>query len=323
MPSVGRLARYQAPGKALAEALELGGRVRVDSGVSEGSEISIYYDPMIAKLVTHAATRDAAIEEMQAALDAFYIRGVSHNMAFLSAVMANARFRKGKLSTDFIADEYPDGFQGSDLPPNKLKTLAAVAAIVQHRHAEREAAISGQLDGHGADPGCDWVVQGGGAQQACHLREVKGGFRVAEAPGARGLMIETDWYIGAPLFHATVEGQPITVQLDRRSPAWRLTHGGASVEFLVLPPHVADMAARMPEKAPPDLSKYLLSPMPGLLVSLAVEPGQVIKTGEELAVVEAMKMENVLKAERDAKVSKILAKPGDSLNVDAVILEFA
>ena len=322
MPSIGRLVRYREPGDELADVLEMEGRVRVDSGVTEGSEITIHYDPMIAKLVTYAPTRDEAIDGMQAALDSFYIRGVTHNMPFLAAVMAHPRFREGRLSTNFIAEEFPDGFHGRELSDQDLKRLAAVAAIVQHKHALRDAGISGQLPGHGVEPGNVWAVQGGGGQQRCYVREVAGGFRVASSKSGRGIMIETAWKLGAPLFRAAVEGRPMTVQLDRRTPAWRLTHGGAEVEMLVLPAYVAELAARMPLKEPPDLSKYLLSPMPGLLVSLAVSTGEEIKSGQELAVVEAMKMENVLRAARDGVVSQIHANPGDSLAVDQAILEF-
>lgn len=322
MPSIGRLVRYKAPGETLAESLELGGSVRVDSGVTEGSEISIYYDPMIAKLVTYAPTRDAAIEEMQSALDSFYIRGVTHNMPFLAAIMAHPRFREGRLSTNFIAEEFADGFQGRSLPEAELLRLAAVAAIVQHKQAEREAVISGQLYGHGAEPGSDWVVLSDESQHPSHVAEVEAGFRVTGTAGGHGLMVESGWHLGEPLFHAVIDGEPMTVQIDRRGPSWRLTHGGASVEMLVLRPRVAELAARMLKKEPPDLSKYLLSPMPGLLVSLAVEVGQEIKAGQELAVVEAMKMENVLRAERDGVVSQIHAAAGDSLAVDQAIIEF-
>ena len=318
MPSIGRLVRYTAPDEASAGAQKTA--VRVDSGVTEGSEISIYYDPMIAKLVTYAPSRAAAIEEMRAALDAFYIRGVTHNMAFLAAVMAHPRFRDGRLSTNFIAEEFPDGFQGRDLDVQEQSRLAAVAAIVQHRQGEREAIISGQLDGHGAVPGSDWVVLSGDAGHDFRLEETEAGFRVTD--GGSDLTVETEWRLGEPLFRALVAGEPMTVQVDRRGPSWRLTHGGASVEMLVLRPRVAELAARMPKKEPPDLSKYLLSPMPGLLVSVSVEVGQEIKAGEELAVVEAMKMENVLRAERDGVVAHVHAAAGDSLAVDQAIIEF-
>ena len=320
MPSIGRLVRYKAPGEALPDSQDLGGSVRVDSGVTEGSEISIYYDPMIAKLVTYAPTREAAIEEMQSALDAFYIRGVTHNMPFLAAVMAHERFREGRLSTNFIAEEFADGFQGRELTAREQSRLAAVAAIVQHRQGQREAIISGQLDGHGVVPGSDWVVLSDDVSHDLHVAETEAGFRVTNNEGE--LTVETEWRLGEPLFRAVVDGEPMTVQVDRRGPSWRLTHGGAAVEMLVLRPRVAELAARMPKKEPPDLSKYLLSPMPGLLVSVAVEVGQEIKAGEELAVVEAMKMENVLRAERDGVVAQVHAAAGDSLAVDQAILEF-
>ena len=228
MPSIGRLVRYKAPAESLAESLELGGSVRVDSGVTEGSDISIYYDPMIAKLVTYAPTRDAAIEEMQSALDSFYIRGVTHNMSFLAAVMAHPRFREGRLSTNFIAEEFADGFQGGELAEAEQVKLAAVAAIVQHKQAEREALISGQLDGHGAVSGSDWVVQSDDIQRPCHVAEVEAGFRVTGSEGGHGLMVESGWRLGEPLFHAVIDGHPMTVQIDRRGPSWRISHGGAA-----------------------------------------------------------------------------------------------
>jgi len=319
MPSIGRLVRYRTPGSPEDEAVT----VRIDSGVEEGSEISMFYDPMIAKLVTHAPDRTRAIDAMQAALDAYGIRGISHNIPFLTAVMANPRFRAGELSTNFIAEEFPDGFQGSEVSGENLDVLIAVAAILQQRRARQEATISGQMDGalefDGAKPP-DWV---GMLCQQAHPRTVtreNGAYRVTG--GAEDLLIEVGARLGDLVRPCFIDERPVTVQVDRRGPALRLSYAGADIEALVLTPLAAKLAQRMPVKEPPDLSRYLLSPMPGLLMTLAVEEGQLVKAGQELAVVEAMKMENVLRAERDGKVAKIQARPGESLAVDQAILEF-
>ncbi|WP_420347558.1 acetyl-CoA carboxylase biotin carboxylase subunit [Pelagibius sp.] len=319
LPSIGRLVRYREPQAPEDEALT----VRVDTGVEEGSEISMFYDPMIAKLVTHGPDRASAIAAMQAALDAYCIRGINHNVAFLASVMTNPRFREGRLTTNFIAEEYPEGFKGVEADPATTEVLIAVAAILQHRRKEQETAISGQMDGHAEfDPAkpADWVVMLG---QEAHARTVTpslGAFRVSGEVSNH--LIETNGRLGDLLLPCFVDGRPVTVQVERRGPALRLGQAGITVEALVLSPQAAALAALMPVKEPPDLSRFLLSPMPGLLISLAVEEGQNVKAGEELAVVEAMKMENILRAERDGRVAKLHAGPGESLAVDQAILEF-
>jgi len=323
LPSIGRLAYYREPTPA---ALDGTGRLRVDSGVVEGSEISLYYDPMIAKLCTHGDDRDSAIAAMQAALDAYYVRGVSHNMAFLADIMAKPRFRRGELTTGFIAEEYPDGFHGTAPGPGVYARLIVVAAVIARLAAERDARISGQVAGHEVEVGADWVVFIEDAREALSVvADGEGAWRVAgpalDEAGA-GVRVVTDWRPGTPLFQARLDGRALTVQVDRAGACWRLTHGGAAREVRVLPPRAAELAARMPRKAPPDLSRYLLSPMPGLLTRLLVEPGTPIKAGEEVAVVEAMKMENVLRAERDGTVAKLHAQAGDNLAVDQAIVEF-
>jgi propionyl-CoA carboxylase alpha chain len=316
MPSVGRLVRYREP--------PAGPHLRVDSGVTEGSDITVFYDPMIAKVVSHGETRDGAIREMRAALDAFYVRGINHNMNFLAAVIAKDRFRDGRLSTDFIADEFPDGFQQAAAPAAVREAMIAVAAFLQRRLAERVPVANGPDEPAPTAapvPLDDWVVRIDGAVHAVRLRPTHGGYRVTGA--VEDCAIESDWRPGEPLFLGRIDGRPITVQIDRRGPFFHLTHGGAAVEALVLRPKVAELAARMPARQAPDLSRYLLSPMPGLLVKVAVTAGQEVKAGEELATVEAMKMENVLRAERDGVVARIHAEPGASLAVDEAILEFA
>jgi propionyl-CoA carboxylase alpha chain len=317
LPSIGRLVRYVEP---TAADLPEGARLRVDSGVIEGSEVTMFYDPMIAKVVTHAADRSAAIDAMQAALNAFYVRGVNHNMSFLTAVMAQARFREGRLTTNYIAEEFPDGFHGYALPEAVVSELAAVAAVLQRRQAEVELAVSGQLDGHIPAVGADWAVVLDGRCHPVVLEAAPGGFK-ARVEG-REIAVVSDWHPGQALFRGRIGGDPKTIQVDRRGPCWRLSHGGGELEALVLSSGAAELAARMPRKEPPDLSCFLLSPMPGLLVSVAVEVGQEVKAGDELAVVEAMKMENVLRAERDGIVARVHAEPGGSLAVDQAILEF-
>jgi propionyl-CoA carboxylase alpha subunit len=313
LPSIGRLVRYAPPS---------GDGIRVDTGVFEGAEISVYYDPMIAKLVAYGATRTEAIQRIGRALDSFYIRGVSHNVPFVAAVLAKPRFAEGRLTTNFIAEEFPGGFTGSDIAPEDAQDAIAVAAAAQRIVAECEARISGQLAGHGRIVPEGWVVCLGDARhQVQTLREGEAIVVVGEDGTRRAIV--TSWQPGQPLFQGTLAGTPLVVQLDRDGIGFRLTRGGASLAVKVLTPLAAELLSQMPAKQAPDLSRFLLSPMPGLLVSLAVGEGQEVKAGEELAVVEAMKMENVLRAERDGKVKLVRAKAGDSLAVDQVILEFA
>jgi propionyl-CoA carboxylase alpha chain len=313
LPSIGRLVRYAPPE---------GDGVRVDTGVYEGAEISVYYDPMIAKLVGYGATRAEASARLAAALDAFHIRGLSHNISFLAAVLQRPRFAEGRLSTNFIAEEFPSGFGGVAVSPGTLTETASVAACVQRIVAEHEAQIEGQLAGHGRAVPEQWVVALGAAGRKVQATRQEDGILVVHEDGRRHAFT-TDWQPGQALFRAALNGSPIVYQVDRDGIGFRLTHGGATVAVKVLTPRAAELLAQMPAKPAPDLSRFLLSPMPGLLVSLAVGEGQDVKAGEELAVVEAMKMENVLRAERDGKVKKIRAKTGESLAVDQVILEFS
>jgi len=312
MPSIGRLKRYREP-------VGLKG-ARFDSGVAEGAQIGIHYDPMIAKVAAHGVTREQAIERLRAALDGYLIRGVEHNIGFLAAVLAHPRFQEGRLSTDFIADEFPDGFVPPVPGPAETDLLSAVAAVVRRRVAERDAGVGAKLDGGGAPPGDAWVVQFDDVERTVALEPQTDGYDATV--GATTLAIRTDWRPGQALFEATVQGHPMCVQVDTVGTRYRISHAGFALIVRVVSPHVAELAARMPKKPPPDLSRFLLSPMPGLLVSLAAEPGQAIKAGEDLAVVEAMKMENVLRAERDGTVAALHAAPGDSLAVDQAILEF-
>ena len=312
LPAIGRLVRFAAPGA------DNGAKsVRVDTGVAEGSDISIYYDPMIAKLVTHGPDRTSAVDRMADALDRFYVRGVAHNMSFLAAVMAHPRFRAGRLATGFIDVEFPDGYAAS-APDGMLRDrLVAVAAIVHSSEAARARRISGAAS---AAPVRDWVVRLAGDGYAVRIVEVERGWQVTL--DGRTVAVDGTWRIATPLFRATIDGAAVTVQVDRAGIGYRLVHGGADVEVRVLSARAAELDARMPAKPPPDLGRFLLSPMPGLLVSLAVAVGQQVKVGDELAVVEAMKMENILRAAVDAVVASVHAAPGDSLSVDQAILEF-
>ena len=314
LPSVGRLVRYLPPAAD-------GKTVRVDSGVYEGGEIPIYYDPMIAKLIAGGEDRETAIANMRAALDAFYIRGLAHNIPFLAAIMAHPRFAEGRLTTNFIAEEFGESLSPAHLAAEKPAVLVAVAAAIGRREAERASRIGGQLAGHEVKPGTELVVVLGEAQHPVSLAPAEGGYEVKVA-GERQA-VRSAWRIGEPLFTGTVNGLPLTVQVERQGIGYRLSHAGRQVEVRVLAPAAAKYLALMPKKAAPDLSRFLLSPMPGLLVSLAVAVGQEVKAGEELAVVEAMKMENILRAERDGTIGKLHAKAGDSLAVDQAILEFA
>jgi propionyl-CoA carboxylase alpha chain len=312
LPSIGRLVHYQPP---------TGEHVRVDTGVFEGGEVSMFYDPMIAKLITWGEDRDQAIRRMQHALDQYYIRGVQHNISFLNALMVHPRFMEGRLTTNFIAEEYPDGFNAEMVPQEDPAKAVAVAAVVHRRYLNRAAHISGQLPGHERHVGDTWTVVIGGERHDVAMTSTPGGYSLAI--GGAEYRVTSNWRLGQPLFEGTINGEPVCFQVERSGPWYRLFHRGAETTLMVLTPALAELHAHMPEKEAPDLSKFLLSPMPGLLLKLSVTEGQEVKAGEELAVVEAMKMENVLRAEQDAVVSKLCAEPGDSLMVDQVIIEFA
>ncbi|MEQ8387782.1 MAG: acetyl-CoA carboxylase biotin carboxylase subunit [Alphaproteobacteria bacterium] len=311
LPSIGRLSHYIPPN---------GDNVRVDTGVSEGSEISMFYDPMIAKLVTYGATRKEAIKVMRRALDEYYIRGVDHNLGFLASVFANKRFVAGRLTTNFIAEEYPDGFSAADVVPDDARAIPAVAAVVRLIQAERERTISGQSDKILPIP-ADWVVFDNGNEVPLSIQRLDArSFEISV--GGETLRLVTDWHIWEPIFRARLNRGDFSAQLDLAGIRTRITVQGRAAETLTIPANMAEAYRLMPEKVPPDMTRFLLSPMPGLLASLAVEEGQAVKVGEVLAVIEAMKMENVLRAERDGVISEIKARPGENLMVDQPILEF-
>ncbi len=312
LPSIGRLVRYIPPAESAV--------VRVDAGVQEGGEVSMYYDPMIAKLITYGPNREQAIAQMRTALDAFYIRGVSHNMGFLAALMAHPRFVEGRLTTSFIAEEYPDGFHAADVPHDEPALLITVAAAIHRRYMDRAALISGQMRGLERQVEDDWVVFMGGKYYPVLVKPVPGGHDVVY--NDKLYAVRSDWQFGNPMFRGTLNGTDICVQVERRYLEYRLFHSGSQVDVLIMRPRTAELHALMPVKAPPDLSKFLISPMPGLLTQVSVEAGQEVRSGETLVVIEAMKMENVLYAEQDGVVAKVMAKPGDSLAVDQPIIEF-
>jgi propionyl-CoA carboxylase alpha subunit len=312
LPSTGRLVRYLPPS---------GEGLRVDDGVFEGAEISVYYDPMIAKLSAYGADRNAALDRLRAALDGFYISGVQNNAAFLAAIVAKPRFRAGALSTNFIAEEFPGGFA----PPADFvepdRTILLAAALAGRRIREGETAIDGKLVGGGSEISEQWTILLDGAPHSAMVRP-EGSDYAVEFGEARQIA-RTDWQPGQALLHVWIEANIATVQIERLPGAeFRLVHGGVIRRAQVLSPRAADLSALMPRRKAADTSRLLLSPMPGLLSSVAVAPGQEVKAGEPLAIVEAMKMENVLRADRDGRIAKIRAKPGDSLAVDEVILEF-
>jgi propionyl-CoA carboxylase alpha chain len=312
LPSVGRLVRYLPPAESEA--------VRVDTGVYEGGEVSMHYDPMIAKLITRGSTREQAISHMREALNEFYIRGVSHNISFLSALIEHPRFREGRLSTNMIAEEYPDGFHPADVVHDQPALLITVAAAIHRRYMDRAARISGQMAGYESKVHDDWVIANGSDRYHVTVLPTEGGHDVL-FDGQR-YQVLSDWQFGQPLFKGTVSGTPVCIQVERRNMKYRLFHWGSQVDVMVLTARAAELLACIPDKKPPDTSKYLLSPMPGLLSQLMVGVGDEVKSGQQLAVVEAMKMENVLCAERDGKVLKTLAAVGDTLAVDQPIVEF-
>jgi len=316
LPSIGRLTRYRPP---LEEATPVRA-VRNDTGVFEGGEISMYYDPMIAKLCTWAPDRATAIEEMRLALDGFELEGIGHNLPFLAAVYDHPKFTSGNMTTAFIEEEYPDGFDGATLDENACQRIAAAAAAM-HRVAEiRRTRISGRMDNHERHVGEDWVVKLQGQAHDTRINADKSGADVAI--NGKTLRVESNWTPGDPLARLTIDGAPLVLKIGKISGGFRVRYRGADLKVHVRTPRQAELAALMPEKLPPDTSKYLLCPMPGLIVKVDVAEGDEVQEGQALCTVEAMKMENILRAEKKGTVKKINAGAGDSLAVDEVIMEF-
>ena len=342
LPSTGRLVKYQPPAADLVQgsetlqgaAYEAGrfGGVRVDTGVYEGGEIPMFYDSMIAKLIVHGRDRDDAIAKMRAALNSFVIRGISSNIPFQAALLAHPNFVTGDFNTGFIAEHYAQGFKAEDVPHDDPLFLVALAAFVRRKARERAAGISGQLPGHGVAHADTLVVVQLGADGQNLYHDVQlGDFDAAHGTmnvtvGGRVYAIRSATKLGEILMTGSVNGQPFSAQVERGSAkrplAIRVAHNGTAIEALVLQPRAADLHKLMPYKAPPDTSKMLLSPMPGLLVQVPVAVGQKVQAGERLAVIEAMKMENILVAAQDCVVKEIKAAVGESLSVDQQIIIF-
>jgi propionyl-CoA carboxylase alpha subunit len=321
LPSTGRLTRYRPP----AERVSDGVTVRNDTGVYEGGEISLYYDPMIAKLVTHADTREAAIDAQADALDAFIVDGIRHNIPFLSALMARKRWRAGKLSTAFIAEEFQGGFHAQPPEGERANVLAAVAAAIDHVLGERKRRISGQIEGKPVTRESHRALWLGEQEYKLEVRRENGAVEVRFPGKGKGALrhLTSDWKPGDPLWTGTIDSEPVAVQVRPIANGFVLSYRGVETKAYVYTESEAGYARLMPVKKAADTGKQVQCPMPGLVVSIAVKEGQEVKAGETVAVVEAMKMENVLRAEIDGTVKKVHAKPGDSLAVDAVILEFA
>ncbi len=327
LPSTGRLVQFQPPVQTMFAAMPMpaGGGVRVDTGVYEGGEIPIHYDSMICKLIVHGRDRADATAKMREALNAFVIRGVSSNIPFQAALLAHPRFQLGDFNTGFIAEEYPNGFTAASVTHEDPNFLLALAVATNRRLLERSAGISGQLPGHELQIGEDFVVvqtdaTGARTHTLASVRAEGPVLKVDVAGRAYPISFKGD--LRDIAMHGEVNGVPFCAQIERLVLAYRITHQGAQVLVRVLSPRAAELNALMPFKAPPDLSKFLLSPMPGLLVDVAVQAGQAVRAGEKLAVIEAMKMENILVAAQDGVVSLVKAAKGESLSVDQVILEF-
>jgi propionyl-CoA carboxylase alpha chain len=332
LPSIGRLTRYRPPAEQAAGPLLEQGTwqgdapaadvaVRNDTGVYEGGEISMYYDPMIAKLCTWAPTRDAAIEAMRVALDSFEVEGIGHNLPFLSAVMDHPIFIDGTMTTAFIEEQYPDGFQGVELAQPELRRIAAATAAMNRVAEIRRARISGTLDNHERKVGSVWNVALQGASFDVTIAADKTGSTVSFADGTT-LRVSGDWTPGDQIAHMLVEGTALVMKIGKIPGGFRVRTRGADLKVHVRTPRQAELALKMPVKVPPDTSKLLLCPMPGLIVKVDVAEGDEVQEGQALCTVEAMKMENILRAEKKGTVSKINAAAGDSLAVDDIIMEF-
>ncbi|MYF87935.1 MAG: acetyl/propionyl/methylcrotonyl-CoA carboxylase subunit alpha [Boseongicola sp. SB0676_bin_33] len=317
LPSIGRLTRYRPPAEVAGESAA----VRNDTGVFEGGEISMHYDPMIAKLCTWAPDRASALNEMRRALDAFELEGIGHNIPFLSAVMDHPRFVSGDMTTAFIDEEFPDGFDGVRLDEATLRRIVAASAAM-HRVAEiRRTRISGRMDNHARLVGRDWVISLQGVSIPVSIKADRDGADVRFETG-QVMRVESDWLPGQQLARLAVDGEGLNLKVESRSQGFRIRYRGADLTVTLRTPRQDELAARMPEKTPPDTSKLLLCPMPGLVVRVDVEEGQEVQEGQALCTIEAMKMENILRAERKGVVARINAGEGDSLAVDDVILEF-
>ncbi|MGB1023259.1 MAG: biotin carboxylase N-terminal domain-containing protein [Paracoccaceae bacterium] len=332
LPSIGRLSRYRPPVEVAAGPLLESGKwqgdapkgdtaTRNDTGVYEGGEISMYYDPMIAKLCTWAPTRAESIEAMRHALDGFELEGIGHNLPFLSAVMDHPKFVSGDMTTAFIAEEYPEGFEGVTLPEDQMRRVVAAATAMYRVSEIRRTRVSGRMDNHEHVVGNHWVARVGETEWPVTITADHDGATIHFDDG-QDIRVTSDWRPGTMLAKLTVDGGPLTVKVSKIPQGFRVRTRGADFKLFIRSPRQAELARLMPEKLPPDTSRLLLCPMPGLMVKLSVEEGQEVQEGQALCTVEAMKMENILRAERKGVVAKINAAAGDSLAVDDVIMEF-
>jgi propionyl-CoA carboxylase alpha chain len=333
LPSTGRLVRFQTPVQTMFQSntQDLLG-VRVDTGVQDGGEIPMFYDSMIAKLIVHGTDRNDAIAKMREALNGFVIRGISSNIPFQAALLAHPKFVAGDFNTGFIAENYGHGFRAEDVPHNDPDFLVALAAFVRRKSRERAANLSGQLPGYDVQIGHDYSVvvlgaKGANRYIAVHVDEFRGqsGKAIIKV-GESHYIIESHSRLNDVRITGSVNGKPFTAQVERGTPknplVLQVQHNGTRIEALVVSPRMAELHQMMPFKTPPDMSRFVLSPMPGLLVNVAVTPGQKVQAGERVAVIEAMKMENILFAAHDGVVKKVMASQGESLTVDQVIVEF-
>jgi len=313
LPSIGRLVRYIPP-------RESDGRVRVDTGVAEGGRVSPNYDSLIAKVITHDSTRDGAVAMMRRALDQFVVRGVETNIAFQAALLRHKRYVGGDFTTGFMAEEYPSGFNAADMPHVDKSLLVAVAAFVHRSRIDRQASVSGQLPGHELKVAEEWTVVLNGERYPVTVRPLTGGYLVIDDEHSSEIV--SGWRLGEPLLCGACNGRPFCVQVEHIGQMFRLTHGGTQSDVRVMTARTTELLQRMPEKPERDLSRFLLSPMPGLVTRLEVDEGQSVRVGDSLLVIEAMKMENVLRADRDCVVDRLLVEPGDSVAVGQRVMEF-
>ena len=312
LPSVGRLSRYRPPAESTA--------VRIDSGVEEGSEVTVFYDPMIAKLIVHGEDRPAAMAAMRSALDRFQVRGVRHNIDFLAAVMRDERFAAGAVTTAFVDETWPDAFAGAPFTEREARVMGGVGLLAHLTVLARDRGISGAPDGPAAAPR-RWTVRFGARRFEAEARLVEGGLDMTV--DARPVAVRGPWRPGQTLFEGAVDGEAAIVQIDRRGTRWRIAHAGVTDEVAILSEKAETLLARMPGKEPADTAATVLSPMPGMIVDMLVGEGDEVEPGQALAIVDAMKMENVLRAERAGAVARVLVGKGDLVAVDQPLVEFS
>jgi propionyl-CoA carboxylase alpha chain len=313
LPSSGRISEYKEP--------EVSANVRVDSGVYEGGQVSMFYDAMIAKLITYGANRKEAIENMQAALGQYVIRGVSHNISFLEAVMAHSHFAAGNITTHFIEEEYPDGFFGAELTSEMTKVFLCVGLHIFLEDAKRACTISGQMEGRQRHIGNRWVVNIGGVSYSVYVKPEENGYELRHESST--LHVRSSWVLGSPLFHGTVADKTVNVHIEHFAGGYYLTHGGSRMKIMVRSPRVAELEKFMPEPKDRKDSSKIEAPISGVIVDVKVKEGEPVKKGQELFILEAMKMENIICAEKDAIVSKVYLKKGENTTYGQVVLEFA